>query len=503
MLQRICCNDPMLSFDTPPSRTFPTWLLIVAIMGAAAALFGGFWDDAWHTERGRDSFFIAPHVLIYGGISLVGAALTLRVGRVVLDGGSRALRADPALLLAAVSVAATIASGPIDNAWHIAFGRDAVAWSPPHMLGVVGTLALGAALLTQARHRPVLQVILGGIIIVAGVFAVFEYDTDVPQFSALWYLPAITTGVAVAFELIRLTSESPWARSRAAATHLALMGLVSLFLLITGFRTPGLALLLPAAMAMDIWARRGRGDALSGAVVLAVTLAASYVPVRNWLGHGVSFDAREVILGTTLAIGAAYLVATLAGRTRGSSPAAMAVAAVMALMLVMPMPALAHDPGQGDPAGTASLRATADGRWLTLSGRLSPCRDLRSGRLVARRAGEAITAPLRVAGCRFAGRLRVTQRGRWFLYANLATHAETIETWVPIDADRGRQQLIDSGRFAYEPRREPSGAGKLVLGIVLYAAMLALLIATLRLVARDASAQAERSEQPGSNPSGC
>jgi hypothetical protein len=45
----------------------------------------------------------------------------------------------------------TLAALPIDAAWHAAFGRDAVLWSPPHMLAVFGSLALLVGFLASAR----------------------------------------------------------------------------------------------------------------------------------------------------------------------------------------------------------------------------------------------------------------------------------------------------------------------------------------------------------------
>jgi hypothetical protein len=45
----------------------------------------------------------------------------------------------------------TLAALPIDAAWHAAFGRDAVLWSPPHMLAIFGSLALLVGFLAAAR----------------------------------------------------------------------------------------------------------------------------------------------------------------------------------------------------------------------------------------------------------------------------------------------------------------------------------------------------------------
>lgn len=42
----------------------------VAIVGFGVALFGVYWDDAWHTDRGRDDLLSAPHLALYAGVAI-------------------------------------------------------------------------------------------------------------------------------------------------------------------------------------------------------------------------------------------------------------------------------------------------------------------------------------------------------------------------------------------------------------------------------------------------
>lgn len=456
------------------SDSMPTWLVIAAAAGATVALFGGFWDDAYHTERGRDGFFIAPHLLIYGGIAAVGGALVLRLVQVARGQGVAAIAHNRALLLAAVSVAATMASGPIDNVWHLAFGRDAVLWSPPHMLGIVGTLALGAALLHEIAERTTLHAVVGGLVLAAAVFPVAEYDTDVPQFASVWYLPAMTLGVAVAFAFTRLTSEDPWTRTRAAAVHLLFIGAVSAFLVAEGFDAPGLMVLIVPALAVDV-AERRRASPLRRAVVLVLALVLIYVPIRNWLGDGVQFSSADVLVGGALSLIAALAVSRAAAGTAAPRLSRRLAGMTLPILLLIPATALAHDPGQGKDAGSAEMRVSADGDLLQISGRLPDCKGLDSGSLVARRAGREKHSALRVNGCGFAGSVRVDQRGRWFVYADLRSHGRTVESWLPVHAENGREVVSDPARFAYEPRRKGASTLKYAGGTVLYLAMLGLL----------------------------
>ncbi len=112
--------------------------MLLFLIGGIVALLGTYWDDAWHTDRGRDSFTIPPHLLLYGGVLLVGIAIALWAVMVFRrEKRIRPVLSYPPLALALIGDAVTLAAAPIDNAWHLAFGRDAVLWSPPHLLVLV------------------------------------------------------------------------------------------------------------------------------------------------------------------------------------------------------------------------------------------------------------------------------------------------------------------------------------------------------------------------------
>jgi hypothetical protein len=49
------------------TRLTPGILLLVVVAGAAA-LFATYWDDAWHTDLGRDDATIPPHPLPCGSV---------------------------------------------------------------------------------------------------------------------------------------------------------------------------------------------------------------------------------------------------------------------------------------------------------------------------------------------------------------------------------------------------------------------------------------------------
>ena len=138
----------------------------------AAKLVGGWglrWDIQWHLQIGRDSFWIAPHLMTYASVTLVVllsfgllAAETVRrqpgpgslpVIRMLGLVGTRGTH------LAAWGMALTVLAAPFDDLWHRLFGIDVTLWSPPHLLGLAGAAinSLGCLLLARelypAGHR--------------------------------------------------------------------------------------------------------------------------------------------------------------------------------------------------------------------------------------------------------------------------------------------------------------------------------------------------------------
>ena len=463
-------------------RRAALWLFPAFLVGAAAALAGGYWDDAWHTERGRDSFFIAPHLAIYGGVTLVGGALALWTLITVWRRGLAALRSDAGLLLGLVCVVVTLASAPIDNAWHVAFGRDAVIWSPPHLLGIVGMMGLAVAVLLRldpaAAATPVLRPIAGSLVFAAATFAGVEYETDVPQFAEVWYLPALTVAASVAVAVVRLATPGRWAASTAAGLHLVFVLAVSGFLRIQGFDSPALPLLVVPVLAFELVASR-KAAPLLAAATFAVALFAVYGPVRD-------IAARDLLFGFPVALTAAALVLGGARATRGA-----AVAAALVIACAFPAIAAAHDPGQGPSAGQVAWRVDAAAQRIAARVVVpahSSCRDIRPRELVARRAGDAIHAPLSRAGCVLRGGVSVTDDGRWFVYASFRRGGQNVETWEPVKVGDSGTTIIDRRRFAYRPDREPATTAKYVGGAFLYAAMIALLFVMMRLARRATTA---------------
>ena len=145
-------------------RRVALWGLLVA---KAIAGVGVGWDIRWHIVIGRDSFWIAPHVMTYAGVA---AAAMLSFGVLLYEtwsapGTMRAREASAVPLLRVAGlvgtrgyhlawwgIALTILAAPVDDLWHRLFGIDVTLWSPPHLLGLAGAQLNSLGCLLIARE---------------------------------------------------------------------------------------------------------------------------------------------------------------------------------------------------------------------------------------------------------------------------------------------------------------------------------------------------------------
>ena len=474
-------------------QAVPGWVVLPALAGALAALGGGLWDDVWHTERGRDSFLIAPHVAIYAGITLVGWALSGWLFVTIRRFGPSAVLRQRPLLIAGVGVAVTLASAPIDNLWHVAFGRDSVIWSPPHLLGIVGTGVLALAMLLALSHsatgwRSAARWPAGGAAVAAFAFLTVEYDTDVPQFALFWHLPVLAVSSAFVLGLIRSATGDRYAATRSAAAHLGFMLLASAFLLTQDFHAPRLPLLVLSALALDAAARRR--PRLETAMWFVGVLFASHAIAALVAWTGEDYSLWDLVLGGLLAwpLVAAVLAATDGTGSPPSVGRRQVATATLLLALVLPAAAVAHDPGQGEDAGSVALSMRSVGLRVDVRAGLPP--GMVAHRLIARRAGEVRVGRLEGTHGRVIGRLELPTAGRWFVYLELTKAGRPVEAWLPVRVGQGDAVVGDQARFAYYPPDSSTSVPQIAAGVVLYGLVAALLGGVALAVRRDGLAQA-------------
>jgi hypothetical protein len=476
----------MLVSYSPSSRLklSPVAGAVIAVAGMAA-LFATSWDDAWHTDLGRDSAWIPPHLLLYGSVAVVGLIVVGWGLRVLVRVRSvRLLLRQRALLVAGAGGLATLAAAPVDGWWHATFGRDAVLWSPPHMLVIFASAALVSGVLAGLgpSGRPAsgwrwagagVRTALGGLLLGDLVASVIEYDTDVPKFSPVYYLPVLLAAALTATVLARRLVDGRAPVTAVVAVYVLLRLATTGVLALLDRSTPVLPIAALGLVLADLpW--RGR--------LTRYAAAAAGVSILAWVASAAraATEPAGAIAVVAVPVLAVAAIAVLIGLRWGRPvAAALAVALVAGLpLLVTARPAAAHDAGEGPPVRPVLLTGTSTGhRTLRLTGQTAgtDCGTLAPQRLVARRAGRTVTAPLaRAAGCRFTGTLRVPTGDRWFTYLDLRDSGGDLEAWLPLPA--GRPATLVEHRDLYRPAR--AGRARPVetaTGTVLYAAGLALL----------------------------
>ena len=164
------------------------WVLLV---GKLLGAWGLTWDIQWHLLIGRDTFWIPPHLMMYGGVTagFLVAVLVLaldtrdqrrgvrRRGGVTMLG----LTSTRGIHLAAWGVALLLLAAPIDDLGHRLFGLDVTLWSPPHLLGLLGSAVntIGTLLIAVEAYSPgararLAALVLGGGLLWGGVRVVLE-----------------------------------------------------------------------------------------------------------------------------------------------------------------------------------------------------------------------------------------------------------------------------------------------------------------------------------------
>ena len=103
-------------------------------LGVLLAAGGGSWDINNHLLNKPETFFAPPHAVLYAGAgaAATGAIILLLVSRRI----GKTIR--PIKLITA-GIIMLAAAGPVDFAWHSAFGLDGLL-SPPHFVLVSGMI---------------------------------------------------------------------------------------------------------------------------------------------------------------------------------------------------------------------------------------------------------------------------------------------------------------------------------------------------------------------------
>jgi hypothetical protein len=213
------------------------WALI------ATKVVGGWglqWDIQWHLTIGRDSFWIAPHVMIYASVAV---GLLLAFGVLVYDtiSAGRAGTSLPTVLglsgsrgfqLAGWGVAIVVLAAPIDDLWHRLFGLDVTLWSPPHLLGLggaamntLGCLLIAAELYPHDRRRRLVALVVAGAILWGGLRITLDpaYLLAYTHGGVLFHAYAILAALVLPLALVATARLSDWRWAPGAIVALAIV----------------------------------------------------------------------------------------------------------------------------------------------------------------------------------------------------------------------------------------------------------------------------------------
>src|SRR3954463_9481653 len=299
----------------------PGWAALPSLVTAGSllvAVFGFYWDVAWHIDKGRDNgpFGTPAHYFIIAGllgIALAGVlsvvldkddhpdGVTLRPGWRVSIGG--------ALLLLCGMIA--LAGFPLDDLWHTMFGQDVTLWGPTHiqMIGGASLATLGTWMLEEEGRRRNPEgrravagrggllgfVVSRSDIIAAGAFLIGlstlqgEFDFGVPQFRAVYQPILIMLAAAIALVAARIRTGRGGALM-AVVVFLAVRGGLTLLIgPVLGRTTLHFPLYLAEALLVELTAflipvaRQVTFGLVSGVLIGTVGLAAEWGWSQAWM----------------------------------------------------------------------------------------------------------------------------------------------------------------------------------------------------------------------------
>jgi hypothetical protein len=114
------------------------------LVGVLCSFLGFAWDIQWHVDVGPDTFFTAPHLVLYSGIAVTGLvclAVTLLTTAAARRGDPAALvgtaaafgsyRAPLGYLVGGFGALSFLLYGLLDQWWHSVYGFDVAIVSPP------------------------------------------------------------------------------------------------------------------------------------------------------------------------------------------------------------------------------------------------------------------------------------------------------------------------------------------------------------------------------------
>ena len=229
------------------------WIDICLVLGAIASIVGTYWDIQYHVDIGRESFWIAPHLVVYGGTVLVLGASLLALRTVSTLSTAVRNKVRIAMRFIFMSVVFFLLGAPIDDLWHRIYGLDVTVWSPPHIYLIVMGFCITLSLIyfqrlylfltrrDRVRHITIDELGLEfmcalGLVGLNIIFAEFEFFQQIENFTFfhLRYDWIYLLGMAVLFPFILTLAKTlittKWTATRIAFMYFLLRSAITLVL---------------------------------------------------------------------------------------------------------------------------------------------------------------------------------------------------------------------------------------------------------------------------------
>lgn len=229
--------------DPMPTGATGGWIVGVLLFSSFCIVTGLIWDISWHMTIGRDTLWSPPHVLEQIGAGLAGLACGFVALRTTFAGSYAmreasvrfwGFRAPLGAWIAIWGAFAMMFSVPFDDWWHNAYGLDVEILSPPHVVLLLGMIAiqLGAMILalgmqnradgSGARRYGLAYVLAGGALIAMVAIGVSEYTLR----ANVWHSGLTWQVAGAVFPLfLAATARAGRVRYPATATALAYMAI--------------------------------------------------------------------------------------------------------------------------------------------------------------------------------------------------------------------------------------------------------------------------------------
>jgi len=323
------------------------WLAALLGLSAVAFVAGALWDASKHILTGivpaGADFLWPPHLLIYGSflISLIIAVIAVAI---VAWPGWRAGERDPRLWirrnpdrgLVALASLYSLRSIPGDALWHVLYGIDLTAWSPPHLIigfmmcavtiSAVGVLVQVRGATARGRWSAVdlaIPVLLGLMLNVAGIVGFIEWEIwggaypTLVRTNPIWVYPTVAGALAaVVLVLACRLSRFPLAATLAALAYFGLRLVVMLGLKRTSNIVPSLPpMFILGAVLLDLlpWQRLPAGLMRDTAMAAGFTVGYAVValPLLTVRDHLPAFSALDLALAVLATLVATTLLLPL------------------------------------------------------------------------------------------------------------------------------------------------------------------------------------------------